>query len=197
MIFTWIAEIEQSVLRTTNQCPIDGKLRWRIPDVHRVFELQRATTNVVSQQSLVSDRFQTPSGYEFRARIFFNGSGRGKNTHCSLFIQMCKTDFDATLHYPFTGRISLEVLDQRQYYINPKRNHKKFFRTNESACFMQPEGDFCPENGLAEFISHDMLFGDHSECPIYVKNDTVFLEVVINPQVLYTPEPSRAAGAQG
>lgn len=168
-----VSEIESSIIMDNTNTARDGMLKWRITDVNALFQLQKTTPNV-SQQSIVSDRFQTPDGYEFRLRAFLNGCGRGRNTHCSLFIQMCKTDFDEILDYPFADIISFKVLDQTQG--KPKRHHQQNFRTNVSASFLKPEGDFCPENGLATFISHDALFKEDPESPAYVKNDTLFIE---------------------
>ena len=45
-------------------------------------------------------------------RINPNGVDTGYGSHISLFVHMMLSEWDDTLEWPFTGRISLSILDQ-------------------------------------------------------------------------------------
>ena len=127
----------------------DGTLVWRLG---RFGELDRD----VQQTSRYSKRFQTPEGFEFRLRMFANGAGKGNSTHISVFVQMCRTETDPMLPYPFQGLCIVTLYDQ-----NTSRGKKEHFtvkfKTNSSSCFQRPTADFNPENGVAQFVSHELL----------------------------------------
>ncbi|XP_075238904.1 TNF receptor-associated factor 5-like [Convolutriloba macropyga] len=151
----------------------DGTLVWRLG---RFGELDRD----VQQTSRYSKRFQTPEGFEFRLRMFANGAGKGNSTHISVFVQMCRTETDPMLPYPFQGLCIVTLYDQ-----NTSRGKKEHFtvkfKTNSSSCFQRPTADFNPENGVAQFVSHELLRAhtNHSDTrgdkPVYMHNNTIFI----------------------
>jgi hypothetical protein len=46
------------------------------------------------------------------SRINPNGVDTGYGSHVSLFVHMMQSDWDDTLEWPFSGRITLSILDQ-------------------------------------------------------------------------------------
>lgn len=118
---------------------------------------------------------------------FLNGTGRGRGTHLSMFIQMCKTQFDDILDYPYQGIIAFRVFDQANR--TDKKHHKLMFKTNNSPCFKKPEADidFTPENGLAQLLSHQEINKEPNDAsdPIFLKNNILFVGAEILP-----PQPS-------
>jgi len=151
----------------------DGQLVWRIPSFPEL-RLDHG------QSSIYSNRFQTPDGFEFRLRLFPNGAGKGRGSHISLFVQMCRTDNDPVLPYPFEGLCIITLFDQ-----NTTRGKKEHFtvkfKTNNSDCFSRPVREFNPENGVAQFVSHEMIKSHTNNNdtsgsrPIYMHRGTIFV----------------------
>ena len=159
----------------------DGKIQWRITDYKETLELQRNTLDP-DKMSIISPHFQTSSGHEFRLRAFLNGTGRGRGTHLSMFIQMCRTPFDDILDYPYQGVIAFRVFDQANR--TEKRHHKLMFKTNNSPCFKKPEADieFTPENGLAQLLAHQDINKEPGPTdPIFLKANVLFVGAEILP----------------
>ena len=46
------------------------------------------------------------------SRLYPNGVDTGYGSHISLFVYMMQSDWDDTLEWPFSGEISLSILDQ-------------------------------------------------------------------------------------
>ena len=153
----------------------DGKLNWRIKDYDRLLKLHQ-TTSDVEKMSIVSSHFQTPSGHEFRLRVFLNGTGKGKGKSLSMFIQCYRSEMDDILDYPFNGVIVFRVFDQTSK--SEKKHHKLMFRTNNSPCFQRPAKtiEYTPENGLAQLLPHDQIHKSEThDGPVYLKDDTIFV----------------------
>ena len=51
-------------------------------------------------------------GYKLCLRINLNGVDSGVGKHLALFVHMMQGDYDTTLKWPFTGKITLSILDQ-------------------------------------------------------------------------------------
>ncbi|XP_046839889.1 TNF receptor-associated factor 6-like [Xenia sp. Carnegie-2017] len=87
----------------------NGVYLWRITNYPR--HRENARENVVT--ALHSPPFYTSFyGYKLCLRINPNGVDTGYGSHVSLFVHMMQTEWDDTLEWPFSGRISLSILDQ-------------------------------------------------------------------------------------
>ncbi len=53
--------------------------------------------------------YSHPKGYKMRLQIFPNGFKTGLNTHLTLFIHIMMGEFDDTLQWPFTGRVTIDM----------------------------------------------------------------------------------------
>jgi hypothetical protein len=59
-----------------------------------------------------SDGFYThPHGYKMCLKVYANGTGKGKDTHVSVFATLMKGEYDDFLEWPFKGHITVELLD--------------------------------------------------------------------------------------
>ena len=151
---SFISEILFTVENTEDTKRTDGEFVWKITSFRKLF-MEHKSERDSGRVSKYSHLFQTPEGYEFRLRLFLNGAGRGKGTHVSVFLQLCRTDFDEILSFPFKGVFTVTLYDQ-----NPKRKKEHFsvkFKSNDSNCFAKPTAPYNPENGIAKFVSHDHL----------------------------------------
>lgn len=179
-----LKDIQSKIVQQRQRMRTDGKIFWRIDNYKETLDLQRTTLDP-DKMSIISPHFQTPTGHEFRLRAFLNGTGRGRGTHLSMFIQMCRTQFDDILDYPYTGVIVFRVFDQ----VNrlEKKHHKLMFKTNNSPCFKKPEVgvEFTPENGLAQLLSHQIINKRPSspDDPVFLKDDVLFVgaEIIHQP----------------
>ncbi len=53
--------------------------------------------------------YSHPKGYKMRFQIYPNGFDSGLNTHLSMFVVIMRGEFDDTLQWPFTGRVTIDM----------------------------------------------------------------------------------------
>ncbi|XP_006812485.1 TNF receptor-associated factor 3-like [Saccoglossus kowalevskii] len=154
----------------------DGKLIWKIKNFAR--RKQEALTG--KTLSLYSQPFYTSNhGYKMCARVYLNGDGMGKGTHMSLFFVVMGGDYDALLQWPFRQKVTLVLLDQE----TGRRNLSDTFRPDPtSSSFKRPTGDMNVASGCPLFVSQSVL-----ETPTYIKNDTLYIKVLVDTSDLYGP----------
>ena len=59
-----------------------------------------------------SDGFYThPHGYKMCLKVYANGTGKGKDTHVSVFATLMKGEYDDFLEWLFNGHVTVELLD--------------------------------------------------------------------------------------
>ncbi|XP_033121984.1 TNF receptor-associated factor 3-like [Anneissia japonica] len=152
----------------------DGVLMWKINSVRR--RKQEADSGkIVSlySQPFYAGRF----GYKMCARIYLNGDGMGKGTHVSMFFVVMKGDYDALLKWPFDQKVTILLLDQDDGKLTLSDSFKPDPR---SSSFKRPTGDMNIASGCPLFASQDIL-----KNPVYVKNDTMFLKMIVDTNGLY------------
>ena len=75
----------------------------------------------VSGDEFYSPPFYTsPTGYKMCVEVDVNGWDNGKGTHISVFAYLMKGDNDDSLTWPFTGTVTIELLNQLE-----DKNHYK------------------------------------------------------------------------
>jgi len=60
-------------------------------------------------------------GYKMRLRVYANGLNEGKGTHVSLSVHLMRGEHDNCLKWPFLGRITVQLLNQKCEGQNVKR----------------------------------------------------------------------------
>ncbi len=124
-----------------------------------------------------SPPFYTSSkGYKMGINVDANGDGDGKGTHVSVFACLMKGDNDDSLSWPFTGTVTVELLNQLE-----DKNHLK-----ETIPFT--EDDECSQRvvdcerglglGRPKFISHADLAHKPLTNTQYLKDDTLVFRLV-------------------
>ncbi|XP_032882369.1 TNF receptor-associated factor 3 [Amblyraja radiata] len=154
----------------------NGKLIWKIRDYKR--RKQEAVSG--KTLSLYSQPFYTGYfGYKMCARVYLNGDGMGKGTHLSLFFVVMRGEYDALLPWPFKQKVTLMLLDQGQ----AGRHLGDAFKPDpNSSSFKQPVGEMNIASGCPLFVAQTVL-----ESGTYIKDDTIFIKVVVDTSDL--PDP--------
>ncbi|XP_069772568.1 TNF receptor-associated factor 3 isoform X2 [Narcine bancroftii] len=147
----------------------NGKLIWKIRDYKR--RKQEAVSG--KTLSLYSQPFYTGYfGYKMCARVYLNGDGMGKGTHLSLFFVVMRGEYDALLPWPFKQKVTLMLLDQ-----GPANHHLNdaFKPDPNSSSFKQPVSEMNIASGCPLFVAQPVL-----ESGTYIKDDTIFIKVVVD-----------------
>ncbi|XP_078000771.1 TNF receptor-associated factor 3-like [Glandiceps talaboti] len=154
----------------------DGVLIWKIKD----FARRKHEAVIGKTLSLYSQPFYTSKyGYKMCARVYLNGDGMGKGTHMSLFFVVMRGDYDQLLTWPYRQKVTLVLMDQD----TGRRNLSDTFRPDPtSSSFKRPTSDMNIASGCPLFVSQSVL-----ETPTYVKNDTLFIKVIVDTSDLYGP----------
>ena len=148
---------------------------WRIECYNRKMQESKAGNT----ETLFSPTFTTSKhGYRLCASVCLNGDGKGKGSHISIFVSILKGAYDGLLKWPFDYRVTFFLLDQ-----NDDPNERKHVRFS-----IKPNP--CPENepflgrprleknasfGGAKFVRHEDV-----ETRKYIKDDTIFIKVVVD-----------------
>lgn len=137
-----------------------------------------------NDDTLITDPFYThPSGYKMCLVIHFNGYGEGKGTHISVFVKILLGEFDEILEWPFSGRIVIQLLNQRK----DKLHHTRTLHLETGDCLPQrqrPDPRTYASHkdrqswGYNKFISHVELpaKGMFADCE-YLKSDSLTFRV--------------------
>lgn len=113
--------------------------------------------------------------YSILFRINPNGVDTGYGTHVSLFVHMMQSPWDDTLEWPFSGRISLSILDQSDDGDYKRHISETLVTRPNLLAFQRPT---TPRNhkgyGYVEF-AHIETLQDRQ----YVKNDCLLVRVQV------------------
>ncbi|CAH2328545.1 TNF receptor-associated factor 3 isoform X1 [Pelobates cultripes] len=154
----------------------NGVLIWKIRDYKR----RKQEAVMGKTLSLYSQPFYTSYfGYKMCARVYLNGDGMGKGTHLSLFFVIMRGEYDALLPWPFKQKVSLMLMDQ-----GPSRRHlgDAFKPDPNSSSFKKPTGEMNIASGCPVFVAQTVL-----ENGTYIKDDTIFIKVIVDTSDL--PDP--------
>ena len=129
------------------------------------------------QHKLDSPDFYTPpfytssKGYKMCVRVHANGIGDGEGTHVSVYAYLMKGDNDDSLSWPFTGTVTIELLNQ----LEDKNHHKKAiaFTAGYRSSQRVVNGEKGTGSGYHKYISHTDLDYNASKNTQYLKDDTL------------------------
>ncbi|XP_015750498.1 PREDICTED: TNF receptor-associated factor 6-like [Acropora digitifera] len=149
----------------------NGSYIWRIENYRQ--RRQDAISGIAT--AVLSPAFYTSLyGYKLCLRINLNGVDSGVGRSIALFVHMMKGDYDSILEWPFTGRITLAILDQSEFrqHISTsfvgKPDLLPFRRLSTE--FRNREGYGCVDFALIELIRD----------PQYIENDTMLVGIQID-----------------
>ncbi|CAF4313353.1 unnamed protein product, partial [Rotaria sordida] len=127
------------------------------------------------QTSIYSPPFySSPTGYKMRARLYLNGDDIARRTHMSLFFLLMRGPYDAILKFPFNYKIIFCLYDQ-----TPQERHiiDSFRPDTKSNSFQRPRSEMNIASGIPKFVPLTMI---QQEGNPYVREDTMFIKVIIN-----------------
>ena len=162
--------------RLLETASFNGRLIWRIPQYfsRKQNAVEGRTLSLYSQPF-----YNTYFGYKMCARVYLNGDGLGKDSHMSLFFVIMRGEFDSLLSWPFRHRVTLAVLDQSG---NGKHIFDTFRPDPTSTSFRRPVGEMNIASGSPMFATHSRV-----ESGSYIKDDTLFIQVIIDQTDLKEP----------
>ena len=136
-------------------------------------------TNFTDYKKLNARYYSAPfyssyNGYKMQLAIFANGEGKG--THVSVFVCLMKGTNDNQLKWPFTGDISIHLLNWRE----DNKHVKKIIQFNDNTSLKSRskviEGERAPSGrGFHNFIPHSELYYNPSNNTEYISSDTLCL----------------------
>ena len=150
---------------------MNGSETLYIIEVPEVQQLRQVDVNGVAAP-FFSFAIDTDSyGYKFGVRVYLNGVGEGSGRYVSLFVHMMEGEYDDLLRWPFTGRVTLSILDRSDARHN---DISQIVQTSQnSSAFARPREAICHKGcGFVKFALIEKVFG-----PQYVKNDKLLLKI--------------------
>ena len=108
------------------------------------------------------------------ARLYLQGDGNARRTHISLFFVLMRTENNAILHFPFNYKVIFCLFDQ----TSAQRHIIDSFRPDiKSNSFQRPCSNMNIASGIPKFAP--LATVESSDSP-YVKNDTMFIKVMVD-----------------
>lgn len=122
-----------------------------------------------------------PSGYKMCLMVYFNGHQDGKGTHLSVYLKMLPGEFDEILTWPFCGKVTIRLLNQRKNKFHhqevvPLTTDANLHVRRKPDVEARPNGS--PSWGFSKFFLLSELpakgmFADKE----YLKDDSIILQV--------------------
>ena len=137
--------------------------------------------NKFEKHNLKKNKFYSPpfhtseAGYKMCIRVYANGLGDGKGTHVTASAHLMKGDNDDSLSWPFTGTVTVELLNQLE-----DKNHRKetlTFPANDDVSERVVNNERGEGWGYPDFISHADLVHKPLTNTQYLKDDTLIFRV--------------------
>ena len=117
--------------------------------------------------------YTSPNGYCMALRVDANEDEDGEGTHVSVFTIFRKGEYDAQLTWPFTGKITFTLLNQLE-----DKNHYQDIMEMTAEDNAQVGS---PSWGYRQFIPHSALDYDAVYNTQYLKDDTLFFRMSVEP----------------
>ena len=139
------------------------------------FTLENFARHKKSGDTWYSQPFYShPKGYKLCLRVRACGEGKGKGTHVSVFVNLMQGEFDDNLKWPFTGRITVRLVNQENddgYVTNLLVNFTGDTASVDTSYRVTDRPKARKGRGAPSFIAHDKL------SPNFLKNDCISFEI--------------------
>ena len=134
---------------------------------------QNAITGMMP--ALFSPPIYMYGSYKMCLRINLNGIDKRVGQYIGLFVHMMKGEYDDFLKWPFTGTMSLSILDQTEGSENGKHISETMTAKSDLLCFQKPtEARTEKGYGYVDFTRIETICK-----PKYVKNDTLLVQLLL------------------
>ena len=162
--------ITETVLELKKMLPKQvAPVTFRVTD----FDKRKTDNDVIYSPSF----YTSTNGYKMCLRIDANGNSTGKGTHVSVYTCLMAGEYDDYLTWPFTGRVTIKILNQ----LEDKNHHKKTttvtFPADDDVSQRVVERERGAGWGYFKFISHADLAHKPLTNTQYLKDDTLIIRV--------------------
>nr|XP_039257229.1 TNF receptor-associated factor 6-like [Styela clava] len=159
--------LQQQELRLCN-----GLYYWKIKDYSRL----RAAAAAGEVTVLHSPGFYTsPHGYRICVRVNLDGVETAQGTHLSLFVHLMKGDNDDLLSWPFSGVITLTVMNQMDRPQDRSHISETLQAKTNLMAFQRPVSERNQKGyGYIDFFPLKMI-----ESEGFIKNDTLIIKAQV------------------
>ena len=154
---------------------------WCYPSVSCLLPPCILTMSNFSQYKKLNDAWFSPPfyteivGYKLQLAVHANGVGIGKGTHVSVFLHLMKSENDDCLKWPFSGDITVQLLNWRK----DKRHVEGILdKSVPDSCTRVTKGDRAV-NGMRcrRFISHADVGYNSQKNTQYLHNDLMCFRI--------------------
>ena len=173
-----IDSFHQQQIRIREQERMLAHLRSReMPILYKFTSYNKHRRN---DDKIYSPAFYTePGGYKLCISVCANGSGDGKNVAISVYVYLMKGENDDHLPWPFTGKVTLELLNQLQ---DENHHSRKVTFTLDKPCSQRVinEDSSSLGWGLRSYIPHsDLDYNPAKNCQ-YLKDDCLYFRISVD-----------------
>ncbi|KAI3378311.1 hypothetical protein SNEBB_007157 [Seison nebaliae] len=149
---------------------------WKIDDYEQKFQEAKSG----KRSTIFSPPFLTSRhGYKLALSASLFGDGKAKGKYMSLFVCICRGDYDSLLTWPFSYRITFTLIDQSEDPAS-RRNMPYSIKPNicrENQPFLgRPTGERNASFGAQKFIDLDTVRMSND----YVRDDIIYVRVTID-----------------
>ena len=110
--------------------------------------------------------------------VYPNGNGDGEGTHVSIFTCVMRGPFDAELHWPFRGAITIQVLNQSGDHSHREQTITYDDCTPDIYAGRVMDKEKGGAWGYAKFLPHSSLDTSTTSNTQYLKNNSLCIKVV-------------------
>ena len=165
-----------------------GNLQAQSREMPVVYKCTNFNQHKTANDETYSPAFYTsPKGYKMCIGGYANGDGDGENTHVSVFAFLMKGENDYYLPWPFTGTVTVELLNQ----LEDKNHHSMTMKfTSDIDIASQRVVDKERSNlglGWHKYIPHSDLGHNMDKCCQYLKHDRLHFKIRANAASSSTP----------
>ena len=155
-------------LSLLENCNHDGTMIWKIPQIsQRMSDAQNGKYTSIFSLPFYTGRY----GYKMCMRLYILGDGIGKGSHMSLFFVLMKGEFDNILQWPFTHKVTFNLINQAG-----GRDVVDTFQPDPmSSSFRKPKSDMNIASGCPRFVSLHELKSNG-----FIVDDTIFIKCVVD-----------------
>ena len=132
-----------------------------------------------------NDRVYSPSfytsrgGYRMCISVDANGTEEGTGTHISVYAYLEKGENDSLLPWPFTGKVTVELLNQ----LDDRKHHSrtiKFLSDRQSTQGVVDNERYTEGWGRSCYISHSDLGHNPAKNRQYLKDDCLYFRISVD-----------------
>ena len=137
-----------------------------IPEVQQRRQLENGEVIAFFSTAIIKHKYE----YKFGIRVYLNGVDNGMGEYVAIFVHLMEGEHDDLLQWPFTGTITLSILDRS----GAKNDISQIVQaTPHPSAFQRPREAICGKGcGFVKFAPIEQVFGPH-----YVRKDKLFLKI--------------------